>query len=265
LNEGVVGMTGGLTNKVAVVTGAAGGIGEEVVRGLMRAGARVVALDVDEQKLDQLLTTADPSCLVRYAVDIRDPGLVEQIVTEVEQVVGPIEMLVNVAGVLAVAPVVELSDEAWSAVLGVNVGGVFTVSRAVARRMVTRRSGTIVTVASNASRVPRMGMGAYATSKAAASMLTKCLGLELAEYGIRCNVVAPGSTLTDMQRATWTDDRGPALVIEGSLTAYRNGIPLGRIADPSDVADAVLFLLSDQARHITMHELVVDGGAALGA
>jgi 2,3-dihydro-2,3-dihydroxybenzoate dehydrogenase len=108
-------------------------------------------------------------------------------------------------------------------------------------------------------------MAAYAASKAAATQLTRCLGLELAEYGIRCNIVSPGSTDTEMQRLLWSDETGKQSTIYGSLKDFRLGIPLSRIATPEEIADAVLFLLSDQARHITMHDLRIDGGATLGA
>lgn len=100
-------------------------------------------------------------------------------------------------------------------------------------------------------------------------MFTKCLGLEVASRGVRCNTVSPGSTLTDMQRALWTastdQEEATRRVIEGDLATHRTGIPLGRIADPADIADAVVFLVSDRARHITMHDLYVDGGATLRA
>lgn len=107
-------------------------------------------------------------------------------------------------------------------------------------------------------------MAAYAASKAAAVMFTKCLGLELAAHHIRCNIVSPGSTETDMQRALWQDENGARDVIRGSLDTYKTGIPLQKLAKPSDIANAVLFLASEQANHITMHDLCVDGGATLG-
>jgi len=170
-----------------------------------------------------------------------------------------------VAGILHVGPVLGTADEQWQAVLDVNATGVFRLSRAVAREMTGRRRGVIVTVASNAAGVPRMHLAAYAAAKAAAAHFTRCLGLELAGHGIRCNVVSPGSTETDMLRALWSGGGGRQATIEGSLGAYRLGIPLGRIADPQDIADAVAFLASDRARHITMQDLCVDGGAILGA
>ena len=108
-------------------------------------------------------------------------------------------------------------------------------------------------------------MAAYAASKAAATMLIRCLGLELAAAGVRCNVVSPGSTDTAMHEALWADGSAAHRSIAGSPEHFRVGIPLGRIASPADVADAVLFLASDRARHITMQDLLADGGASLPA
>ena len=95
-------------------------------------------------------------------------------------------------------------------------------------------------------------------------MFTKCLGLEYARYHIRCNVVSPGSTDTEMQRLLWKDDQGAVPIIEGAPDSFRVGIPLGKIALPSDIADAVVFLVSDRAGHLTMQDVCVDGGATLG-
>ena len=107
-------------------------------------------------------------------------------------------------------------------------------------------------------------MAAYAASKAATTIFTKVVGLEVARLGIRCNVVAPGSTETEMLSALWTDGDWRRSSIDGVAEQFRLGIPLGKVAQPADVADAVLFLLSDRAGHITMHHLTVDGGATLG-
>src|SRR5690606_27134218 len=117
--------------------------------------------------------------------------------------------------------------------------------------------GALVTVGSNAAGVPRQRMSAYAASKAATHMYMRCLGLELAPLGIRCNIVAPGSTLTPMQTGMWTDPAsGEQQVLRGSLESFRTGIPLGKLAKPEDVANAVVFLLSDEASHITMASLM---------
>jgi 2,3-dihydro-2,3-dihydroxybenzoate dehydrogenase len=249
-----------LAGRVAVVSGAAGGIGAAVVRELAAAGSRVAAVDLDAGALHP----AGPAAC--YPLDLRDSAAVEDTVARVERDLGPVDILVNVAGVLRLGAAVELTDDDWAAVFAVNTHGVVRLSRAVARRMMTpRRRGAIVTVGSNASRVPRMQMSAYAASKAATSAFMACLGLELAGHGIRCNVVSPGSTDTSMLRGMWTDGTGPQATVEGSLPAFRVGIPLRKLATPDDIAAAVAFLVSDRAGHITMQDLCVDGGAALGA
>ncbi|KZB88592.1 2,3-dihydro-2,3-dihydroxybenzoate dehydrogenase [Amycolatopsis regifaucium] len=245
----------GIEGKVALVTGGARGIGAAVVDGLAEAGAIVAAVDLVEGPSRDRVTS--------YVADVGEPAAVARVVDEVERELGPIGIGASVAGVLKPGSVCETSDEDWAATFAVNSTGVFTVLREISRRMLPRRSGVLVTVGSNAAGVPRTGMAAYAASKAAATMLTRCLGLELAGSGIRCNIVSPGSTDTDMQRLLWTDESGRDHVIAGNPEQYRVGIPLGRIADPADIADAVLFLASDRARHITMQNLYVDGGATL--
>ncbi|MDI1442662.1 2,3-dihydro-2,3-dihydroxybenzoate dehydrogenase [Polyangium sp. 6x1] len=252
--------------KVALVTGAAQGIGEAVVRALAARGAKVAALDSNAGRLGGVIAEmkASGNHAVAFPADVTDSAAVDAAVDRIERELGPLDFLVNVAGVLHVGPIEALRDEDWARTFAVNAQGVFSLCRAVARRMIPRRSGAIVTVGSNAGRTPRMHMSAYAASKAAAAMFTQCLGLELAKHGIRCNVVSPGSTDTPMQRALWKDESGAQAAIDGAPAAFKVGIPLQRIATPADVADAVLFLLSDQARHITMHDLCVDGGATLG-
>ena len=257
----------GLAGVVTVVTGAAGGIGAAVVRSAASAGARVVAADRNAAGAEEVAAKlrAEGLDVSARGVDVTSEAAVDDLVAWTEATVGPIGALVNGAGVLHVGPVVETSADDWAAVFAVNATGVFHLSRAVAARMVPRRRGVIVTIASNAAGVPRRHMAAYAASKAAAAHFTRCLGLELAPLGIRCNVVCPGSTDTAMGRAAWPGEDGVARVVAGSLEDFRTGIPLGRVADPQDVADAVMFLLSDQSRHVALHDLYVDGGAALRA
>jgi 2,3-dihydro-2,3-dihydroxybenzoate dehydrogenase len=254
-----------LKRKSALVTGAAQGIGEAIARALVVQGVKVAALDLQTDKLEMLQEELGNHCFRAYTADISDSQVVDRVVHEVETEVGAIDYLVNVAGLLRLQSIVSLSDADWARIFAVNATGVFNVSRSVAQVMIPRRAGAIVTVSSNAATVPRIGMAAYAASKAAATQLTRCLGLELAEYGIRCNIVSPGSTDTEMQRLLWSDETGKQSTIYGSLKDFRLGIPLSRIATPEEIADAVLFLLSDQARHITMHDLRIDGGATLGA
>ncbi|WP_181763910.1 2,3-dihydro-2,3-dihydroxybenzoate dehydrogenase [Streptomyces albidus (ex Kaewkla and Franco 2022)] len=251
---------------VALVTGAAGGIGAAVTRRLSEAGADVAAVDVSKQGLHDLEhgATSEHGSVTGFVADLGDSAAVEAVVDDAERTLGPLSFLVNCAGVLRATEALSLSEEDWEQTFTVNVGGVFRVSTAVARRMVDRGRGSIVTVTSNAGQVPRMHMSAYGASKAAAGAFTKTLGLELAGRGVRCNVVAPGSTDTAMLRSLWKDGSGPSGTLQGDPEAYRVGIPLGRLAQPQNIADAVEFLLSDKASHITMHEMCVDGGAALG-
>lgn len=249
---------GDFSGRIAFITGASGGIGAALVRLLRGQGARVVASDLQAPALEG----DDVLCA---ALDVADSTAVDALVSRVERDFGPIDFGVNVAGILAADTVLDTSDETWRRVFDVNIHGVFHVGRALARPMVGRGRGAIVTVGSNAAGVPRHAMAAYAASKAAAHMFTRCLGLELAPHGIRCNIVAPGSTLTPMQTGMWADDQGAARVIAGQPEAFKAGIPLGKLARPEDVAQAVLFLLSDKAGHITMADLYVDGGATLKA
>lgn len=249
----------------AVITGAGGGIGYAVVETLLAQGTRVIAIDTDGRKLERISGLHPDADLHTRQLDVADPHSVSTAINDIEQHLGPITELVNTAGILRAGPILDLTAQDWDRTMAVNAGGVFHVSRAVARYMVTRGSGSIVTVASNAAHTPRFGMGAYSASKAAAEMVTKTLGLELARQGIRCNVVAPGSTQTPMLTALWDDpDQASRASIGGFSPQFRIGIPLGKIADPSDIAHAVTFLLGPHASHITMHRLTVDGGATLG-
>jgi 2,3-dihydro-2,3-dihydroxybenzoate dehydrogenase len=250
----------GFEGRTAIVTGAAGGIGRAVVHALHEAGARVIATDTPTA-----LKAAPLPDVTSRVLDVRDGGAAETLVAEVEAEYGPLALGVHAAGVLAIGPLLDLPAPEWERVIGVNATGSFNVTRAFGRAMARQGRGAIVAVSSNAAGIPRANMGAYAASKAAATMLIRCLGLELAGKGVRCNIVAPGSTLTPMQTGMWSEDGGAGerAVIEGSLEAYRTGIPLKKLATPEDIAGAVMYLLSEQAGHVTMADLYVDGGATL--
>lgn len=257
----------GLSGKVAVVTGAAQGIGSEIVRSMVMNGVLVAALDINEQKLMEMVRylKSHHFSIEGYKVDVSNRANVVRVIEEIENHLGPIDILVNVAGVLRTGSVISsIDNEDWETVFAVNSTGVFNVSSSVSKRMVPRKKGSIITIASNAASVPRMNMSAYCASKAAAVQFTKTLALELAKYQIRCNVVSPGSTNTEMQRQLWNGNSNEKTVIEGELETYRIGIPLSKLAEPSDIAEAVLFLASDRAKHITMQNLYLDGGASLG-
>lgn len=178
---------------VAVVTGAARGIGAAVASALVARGVDVAAFDADGDTLARATEDcpAAPGRIHPFTVDVADASAVRAAVERVETTVGPIGMLANVAGVLRLAAATSLTDDDWAHCFAVNTHGVFHLSRAVAARMIARRTGSIVTVGSNAALVPRTQMAAYAASKAAAHQFSRCLGLELAGHGIRCNIVAP--------------------------------------------------------------------------
>lgn len=251
-----------------IVTGAARGIGAAIVEKLLADNHLVIGIDIHPQ----------PSAWdVFNQPDAQKTGNFEAISHDIQQTASliqriqhsrfaetPISGLVNAAGILDMGSLLDTTAAQWLHSLNTNFIGPAQLTQWVAQQMLPHRSGAIVSISSNAALVPRLGMGLYATTKATVSHYFKNLALELAPHGIRCNLVLPGSTLTQMQRQLWTDSKPPESIIEGSLEQYRSGIPLGKIAEPQDIADAVLFLLSDQARQITMHELVVDGGATLG-
>lgn len=255
-----------LAGQVALVTGAASGIGAAVVQLLAERGVHLALVDRLEAPLQKHCAAAHALGVKAqsYPLDLRDGHALEAMVTAVEQQLGPIDLLINVAGVLHVGDVLALEDSAWEDCFAVNTTAVFRLCRAVARYMQPRGHGCILTISSNAAHIPRMGMAAYAASKAATSHFMRCLGLELASSGIRCNTVSPGSTDTPMQQAFANTPEQTQRILSGQLDRYRLGIPLGRIAHPQDIAEALLFLASPQARHITLHDLVIDGGATLG-
>lgn len=231
-------------------------------------GYAVAAVDRRESSSRRLVAELEHEGhrTAHYGADVSDGDMVERVVSQVEKGLGPITVVVNVAGVLHHGMTSKFPVEHWHELFAVNAQGVFNICRAVSPRMVSRGHGSIVTVGSDAASVPRVAMAAYAASKAAATQFTLCFGLEMAPHGVRCNVVSPGSTDTPMRRRLWGDDTTPATSGHGTgPSAFRVDVPLGRVADPEDIADAVAFLSSPAARHITLHDLRVDGGASLGA
>lgn len=252
-----------MAHRLALVTGAAGGIGAAVTRMLAHQGTTVAACDLDAAQIPVPPTAHEFAGSVHpYRLDVTDASDVHRLTEAIEAEHGPITMLANVAGVLHTAAVRELRDADWSATFAVNTTGVMHLCRAVGTRMAQRGHGAIVTVGSNAGAIPRLGMAAYCASKAAARMFTQVLGLELARAGVRANIVSPGSTDTVMLRDMLAGSDTGAL-IDGDAASYKTGVPLGRIAEPEAIAEAVAFLLSDAASHITLHDLRVDGGASL--
>lgn len=231
----------GVTGRTVVVTGAAGGIGRAVVDALQSAGAVVDPWDLG------------PSPGVRE-VDVADRSAVHQAWRTTEEALGAVDILVHAAGILA---------DDWDACMAVNAGGVRNLLDVAAPSMAARKRGSIAVISSNAGAIPRTALAAYAASKAAATSYARSVGLAVAPAGVRVNVVSPGSTDTGMLRGMWSSPDDRDAVLAGRPDQFRLGIPLGRIADPADIADSVLFLVSDAARHVVLHDLRVDGGATL--
>ncbi|WP_248827391.1 2,3-dihydro-2,3-dihydroxybenzoate dehydrogenase [Photobacterium ganghwense] len=254
--------TGQFENKVVWVTGAARGIGHEVAMSFHRLGARVMGLDIDfSAARDEGISHP----FATYEVDISDPAAVSQVAQTILAAEPVIDVLANVAGILRMGQTEELTVDDWHTCINVNASGVFYLLQQLIPVFKQQRHGAVVTVSSNAAHIPRLHMTAYCASKAALTSLADCAALELAPYGVRCNVVSPGSTDTRMQRSLWHSDDAEQLTIAGFQEQFKLGIPLGKIARPEEIAQVVVFLASDLASHVTMQDIVVDGGAILNA
>jgi 2,3-dihydro-2,3-dihydroxybenzoate dehydrogenase len=255
----------GLAGRVGLVTGAAKGIGEGVARKLHAAGMKLALADVDSNSLSALATDLGGADIMTIPLDVTDGAAVNAGIARVEAELGPIDGLAHVVGIQRFGRIAEMSEADFDATFNVNVRGAFLVAKAVAGRMLPRKRGSIVAIASTAARTPRVGQGAYCGSKAAVAQVMCVLGLELAPSNIRVNCVSPGVTDTGMVQRLMATMEAPELVVGGSLENFRVGVPLGRLARSEEIADVVAFLLSDRSTYLTMQDVVVDGGGALGA
>jgi len=245
------------SGKVVWVTGAGRGIGHDVAELFTQQGAEVIGFDLafEEEKYAYECVHLDISQedKVQYAV--------EHLLADRPH----LDVLINAAGILRMAKFEDTDWNDFMTSIATNAGGAFLMIKHTMAVFKRQRSGVIVTVSSNAAKVPRVNMAAYCASKAALSALNHTAALELAPFGVRCNIVCPGSTDTPMQRMLWTTDDAEQRTIEGFPEQYKLGIPLGKIAQPRDVAQTILFFASDMASHITLQDIVVDGGAILNA
>ncbi|WP_083649719.1 SDR family NAD(P)-dependent oxidoreductase [Amycolatopsis sp. CB00013] len=237
-----------------MVTGGASGIGRGVAEAFQSAGDRVVIADVDTRAAHDLAAELGAE---HVELDISDPGSVDAALTLVTDRFGPVEVLVNNAGLAGGGgPLVGLDIGVFDLCMRVNFRGTFLMTRAVGARMVeTGTRGTIVNITSIGARQPTPGLGHYEATKAAVEALTRSAALELAPHGIRVNAVAPGPVLTPMTAGFAADTAARA--------AWEARIPLGTIASVADVVPSVLFLASAGAGHLTGVSLQVDGGQLL--
>ncbi|ECZ6311513.1 2,3-dihydro-2,3-dihydroxybenzoate dehydrogenase [Salmonella enterica subsp. enterica serovar Huettwilen] len=245
------------SDKTVWVTGAGKGIGYATALAFVDAGARVIGFDREFTQENYPFATE--------VMDMADAGQVAQVCQRVLQKTPRLDVLVNAAGILRMGATDALSVDDWQQTFAVNVGGAFNLFSQTMAQFRRQQGGAIVTVASDAAHTPRIGMSAYGASKAALKSLALTVGLELAGCGVRCNVVSPGSTDTDMQRTLWVSEDAEQQRIRGFGEQFKLGIPLGKIARPQEIANTILFLASDLASHITLQDIVVDGGSTLGA
>ncbi len=256
-------MQADLRGRTALVTGAARGIGRAIADTLVRNGATVAYSDLDAAAAQAAADEAGGR--VGLGLDVGDARSVASGVEAAIALLGHIDILVNNAGI-GVPPqdrktIDEFSPEAWDALIRVDLGGVFLMSREVSRHMKTRRFGRIVNIASVLGLVPMRLQSSYIAAKAGVVNLTKAMALELAPEGILVNAVAPGSTQT-IGWEQWIKDAGSeALDLHARLMSH---IPLGRPGTPQEMADAVLFLAAPDNTYITGHVLAVDGGWTAG-
>lgn len=238
--------------KVAIVTGAARGIGLEIARALLADGMTVVAVDLQEALLAELPgKLGDPGDkLATRTLDVTDSEGFSAMVDEVAETYGRIDVLVNNAGITRDGLLMRMEDSDWEIVLKVNLFSAFYGTRAVCRHMLRQRSGSIINMASYSGIEGNRGQANYAASKAGLIGLTKTTAKEFASKNIRCNAVAPGFIATEMTEAMPQQAKDIALSL----------IPLKRMGKPADIANAVAFLASDKSAYITGQVLSVDGG-----
>ncbi len=255
---------GRLQQKVAVVTGAASGIGRATAGLLAREGARVVLTDVSPEgdAAARALREAGGEALF-LPHDVTDEAAWESVMARTRETFGGLDVLVNNAGISASSPVTELALAEWRRVLAVNLDGVFLGTKHAVRTMrLGERGGSIVNVASVSGLVGNPGTGAYAASKGGVRAFTKAVAVECAPEGIRVNAIFPSGVRTPIwEHSEWWP--GFVARMGGEAAAWKvleSSAPLGRMAEPGEIAEAVLYLASDAARFVTGTELVIDGG-----
>jgi 3-oxoacyl-[acyl-carrier protein] reductase len=256
-----------LTGRVAAISGATGGIGRAVARRLAADGARVVLLGRDEARLaaawDDLSAASPLAEFHLRKIDIADAASTAAALAAIREAVGPVDVLIHCAGDVMPAPLLETADADWEAALGGKLLGTIRLTREVARDMAARRGGSIVFVNGAFAREPDPLFPAASTVVAALSAFAKAISRDLGASGVRVNAVNPGATETPLwhglAEALGRRFGATAADVTGMAAAKS---PLGRIGRPEDVADAIAFLASPAASHITGATLQVDGGAS---
>jgi gluconate 5-dehydrogenase len=243
-----------LTGKIALVTGSTSGLGKAIAGGLAAAGATIVVNGRNLERLGESVAALRKSGAKAegYAFDVTSEEAVIEAVVEIEQKVGPIDILINNAGIQRRQPLVEMSAPTFEEVISHNLTSVFLVGRTVARHMIARKRGKIVNIASLTSEVARKTIGPYTAAKGGVRQLTKAMCVEWAEYNIQVNAIGPGYFRTELNRALWEDAE-----FNRWLTART---PAGRWGEPEELIGTAVFLSSAASDFMNGQTLYVDGG-----
>ena len=249
-----------LSGKAAIVTGGGSGIGWAVVQGLAEEGASVTIADLKLEGIKDSVQSLEKlgGRFLTVQTDVTNWQQVKSMVDRTVAEFGTVDILVNCAGIAGGANVVDLAEETWDRVLATNLKGVFLCCKAVLPVMIERRQGKIVSISSSSSVRPVPGGSAYAASKAGVNAFTRALAYEVGQYGINVNAVAPGITDTPMVRATRSEADLLAVARSGP---YGLANPMGRVAQPKNIADVVVFLVKEASRHITAQTIHVNAGS----
>lgn len=239
-----------LTGKTALITGAASGIGAAIAEAFAAKGVRIAAVDLNESAA-QTRADALGNGAIAVACDVSDTASVEAAVAKVRGGLGRIDILINSAGIVDLAPAEDLSLDAWKRTLDINLTGTFLMAQAVGRVMIEQGQGRIINLASQAGTVAIADHVAYCAAKFGVIGVTKTLALEWGQHGITVNSISPTVVLTELGKKAWDGPKGEAMIGQ---------IPSGRFAEPCEIAAAAVFLASDATGMFNGADLIIDGG-----